>query len=126
VLINLTHFSVEWCTLLLADPLALPAIVSEILSLSNPAHIKREGDEEVEEDDVDAGVLDRQCLALALLTNIVFGVEEAKESIRDMRKRSYASFVRARLTPVSRSRPILPARATLRPVVSLFGAHQCH
>lgn len=115
VLINLTHDSLPWCEAILREPMALPLVVRLIVfaqrqrqqsSLSNDASNKTaqrlsdaavknesseaDGDfemrETLDEDDRGAGLLDRLCLALGLLTNLVQGAPEAKDLLRDARK----------------------------------------
>lgn len=92
VLINLTHDNLPWCQALLDEPFALLTIVRLVVTaqpqpVEASEKVKRENDDdtEVEEDSGDdvTPLLDRLCLALGVLTNIVQVSHEAKEMTRD-------------------------------------------
>ncbi|KAF8582585.1 hypothetical protein K439DRAFT_1413240 [Ramaria rubella] len=85
VLINLSHLNAEWCRLLVTAPLFLPVLVQEIISQFIPTDVVKLETDEVETGAVDSktNAMDRQCLALALLSNVVFAVEEAKDLLRE-------------------------------------------
>jgi hypothetical protein len=91
VLINLSHLSAEWCNLLVADPLFLPFLVREILSQCDWAAKKDEVDEVEERNAVTDDSLDRQCLALALLSNVALAIDDTKGLLRDTGK-AFACF----------------------------------
>lgn len=82
VLINVSRLGVQWCKHLVADPLFLPVLVREILSQCDWA--VKEEIVEVEEVTVRRDSLDRQCLALALLSNVLLAVDETKILLRDI------------------------------------------
>jgi hypothetical protein len=83
VLINLSHICTEWCECLIDDPAILHILVCEILSVSSLVK------QEPHEVDNLAPSFDRQCLALALLSNILFKVRNAKDRLRDIRTLPY-------------------------------------
>jgi hypothetical protein len=91
VLLSLTQDSTSWCQALLKDDLTMPFIMRTIMNshskrcsaLSN----KRITEVMLEsEDDNDAQVLDRLCLALGLLTNLVQMSDAAKDFTRKTRE----------------------------------------
>ncbi|KAJ3558253.1 hypothetical protein NM688_g1032 [Phlebia brevispora] len=104
VLINLTHDSLPWCEAVLEEPSAITTVVRLIITaqvqrqrIDTAVKVKRESQdtilsqdslqaagemgEDVAEDDTSAQLLDRLCLALGLLTNLVQGTPEAKKLI---------------------------------------------
>lgn len=87
VLLTLTQDDADWCRALLEDDLLMPFIMRTIMKShdqrSSALSRKHVTDEE---DDNDAQVLDRLCLALGLLTNMVQALESAKDKIRKTRK----------------------------------------
>ncbi len=89
VLINLTDESRIWCQALLDNPLTLVAIVRVITTSQRQrlSALKRStsADDEGEGEDA-AQLLDRLCLALGLLTNLVQVKSETAKLIRDLGK----------------------------------------
>ncbi|CAL1709185.1 unnamed protein product [Somion occarium] len=90
VLINLTDDNFEWCQKILEDSMAIKAVV-RIVMMSHRQHMalamKKEADELQDEDaeaDTAAQLLDRLCLALGLLTNLVQVSDAAKVALRDI------------------------------------------
>ncbi|KAI0360602.1 hypothetical protein OH77DRAFT_1493053 [Trametes cingulata] len=87
VLINLTHDDVPWCEAVLEDSLSMAAIMHLIVMAQRQRRSieKRLEAEEAEDEDGDdaARCLDRMCLALGLLTNLVQATPDAKAIISD-------------------------------------------
>lgn len=84
VLINLSHLSVGWCKTLISDPLLPTVLVREILSQTD--WLAKEAPGEIEHlvaTDIKMGSLDRQCLALALLSNVVLAVDDTRRLFRE-------------------------------------------
>ncbi|KAF8508237.1 hypothetical protein BU17DRAFT_56821 [Hysterangium stoloniferum] len=79
VLISLSHVSPGWCEHLVEDPALLHILVCQIISVSS-AVMKQDPDEV----DDKTPSLDLQCLALALLSNLLFVVGDAKDRLRDI------------------------------------------
>ncbi|KAF9029129.1 hypothetical protein BDZ89DRAFT_1065654 [Hymenopellis radicata] len=86
VLVSLTHGDEKWCGQVLkheAGPLFVMRTIARADSLRHEkAKVKREEESNIEE--ADARLLDRLCLALALFTNLVQEVHEAKDVLRDL------------------------------------------
>jgi hypothetical protein len=92
VLINISHLSVEWCQLLIVDPSGfLTSLVREILSQSHWPAEEEVGELEDKADDIKKDSLDRQCLALALLSNLVLAIDETKRHLRYVGECLYGS-----------------------------------
>ena len=89
VLINLSHLSAAWCQLLIADPLFPTVIVREVLSQSDWVVKEGVGESEDKDAGIKKGLLDRHCLALALLSNVVLAVDETKCLFRKIGQYSY-------------------------------------
>lgn len=95
VLINLSHDNLSWCQGILSIATALPTIMRMvILSQRQRIEVTYRGDafqpsQDNDEDDGAAQLLDRLCLALGLLTNLVQGALESKALIRDLCTSSY-------------------------------------
>ncbi len=112
VLVSLSHRDQDWCENLLAHPTAPLFIIRTIVRADRIRHeyqgkgktlhdktntkVKKEDsdteldDEENPDDDTSqARVLDRLCLALGLLTNLVQQVEDAKDVLRGLRMYHY-------------------------------------
>ncbi|KAI0372028.1 hypothetical protein BV20DRAFT_1034890 [Pilatotrama ljubarskyi] len=87
VLINLTHDDRSWCEAVLDDPLSMPAIMHLIVLAQRQRRLlekQLEAEEAKDEDNDDAArCLDRMCLALGLLTNLVQATPDAKASMND-------------------------------------------
>ncbi|OCH93315.1 hypothetical protein OBBRIDRAFT_725065 [Obba rivulosa] len=88
VLINLTHDDLEWCRAVLSEPSAVLTIVRIIVMCQRQrteATLEKDpdADKELAGDDGSAPSLDRLCLALGLLTNLVQVAHEAKPLTRD-------------------------------------------
>ncbi|KAI0746859.1 hypothetical protein C8Q80DRAFT_1104533 [Daedaleopsis nitida] len=85
VLINLTHDDTLWCQSVLAEDLALPSIMRIVVSAQRQRRMyeKCVAAEQVSSDDADnaARCLDRLCLALGLLTNLVQATPDARHTI---------------------------------------------
>ena len=86
MLINLTHEDVPWCRAVLDDDLALPATMHLIVTAQRERrllekHVDTEGDSDSAESA--ARSLDRLCLALGLLTNLVQATPDARHLIGD-------------------------------------------
>ncbi|KAI0694225.1 hypothetical protein BC835DRAFT_1274905 [Cytidiella melzeri] len=83
VLVNLTHGSLAWCEASIGSSNGLPSI----LRLLATCHAQRSQSSIAEhhEDDDTVHYLDRLCLILGLVTNLVQTSEEAKERIHDLR-----------------------------------------
>ncbi|KAI0711190.1 hypothetical protein C8T65DRAFT_708168 [Cerioporus squamosus] len=85
VLINLTHEDLPWCRALLEDDLSMPAIVHLVIMAERQRRMleKRADAEEADSDELDnaARCLDRLCLALGLLTNLVQATPEGRHVI---------------------------------------------
>ncbi|CCM05861.1 uncharacterized protein FIBRA_08097 [Fibroporia radiculosa] len=90
VLINLTHDDLSWCQAVLQEPSAVPTIM-RLIVLSHWQRIDALGDRKhrggsynanIEGEQIDraAPALDRLCLALGLLTNLVQVSHEARET----------------------------------------------
>lgn len=128
VLINLSHLSAEWCKLLIADPLLLPFLVREILSQRDWAVKKEEVDEVEDKDAVKDDPLDRQCLALALLSNVVLAIDDTKHLLRDTGRPCgpHSCCEMQCLYCVDSHQPILPRWTTLRNVMPMFHAPERH
>ncbi|KAI0777752.1 hypothetical protein BD413DRAFT_467628 [Trametes elegans] len=75
VLINLTHDDLPWCQTVLDNALSMSAVMHLIVMAQRQRRLieEREDAEQAEEDDAEdsARCLDRLCLALGLLTNLV-------------------------------------------------------
>ncbi|KAF8531325.1 hypothetical protein JB92DRAFT_3138865 [Gautieria morchelliformis] len=85
VLINISHLSVEWCQLLIVGPSDfLTFLVREILSQSHWPEEEEVGELEDKAGYIQKDSLDRQCLALALLSNLVLAIDETKRHLRDV------------------------------------------
>ncbi len=103
MLINLSHDSVSWCQAITSEPLTFTTLIrlitsaqaqrqrigAEVKIKSEPIEHPSTSDEDVEprleEDDTSAQLLDRLCLALGLLTNLVQGTAQAKQLIGETR-----------------------------------------
>ena len=86
VMINLTHDDLPWCGAVLSNEYAVLAVVRLIVISQRQrkgATMKAESSEDAEEVDVAAPSLDRLCLALGLLTNLVQVCSEAKDRTRE-------------------------------------------
>ncbi|RPD65599.1 hypothetical protein L226DRAFT_543211 [Lentinus tigrinus ALCF2SS1-7] len=85
VLINLTHEDLPWCRALLEDDFTMPAIVNLIIMAQRQRRMleKRTNADEADLEEVDnaAHCLDRLCLALGLLTNLVQATPEGRHVI---------------------------------------------
>lgn len=91
VLINLTHDDLEWCQAVLGEQSSLLVIMRLIVISHRQRAIKCEDEDELQATDIGDGVassLDRMCLALGVLTNLVQVSHEAKERTRETRKSS--------------------------------------
>ncbi|KAH9896941.1 hypothetical protein C8Q73DRAFT_643153 [Cubamyces lactineus] len=89
VLINLTHDDVPWCQAVLDEDLSISAIMHLIVMAQRQRRLL-EKQLDADEADEDAGDdaspwLDRMCLALGLLTNLVQAVPDARAAIGDAR-----------------------------------------
>jgi len=90
VMLSLTQDDAAWCQTLLEDALTLPFIMRTIMK-SHAQRCSALSDRRVTgatiqaEDDNDAQILDRLCLALGLLTNLVQGSDTAKDLTRKTR-----------------------------------------
>jgi hypothetical protein len=78
VLINISHANPTWSALLVHQRLMIPVISSLIVISPHPPHVAID-----EAGEGWAEVLDRQCLALGLLTNLVQGEESSKHLCRE-------------------------------------------
>ena len=104
VLINLSHDSASWCQAITSERLTFTTLIRLITSAQAQRHrigaevkVKSESAEHpaasddedkeprLEEDDTSAQLLDRLCLALGLLTNLVQGTPQAKQLIGETR-----------------------------------------
>ncbi|KAI0937575.1 hypothetical protein AcV7_003573 [Taiwanofungus camphoratus] len=86
VLINLTHDDLEWCQAVLGEQSSLLVIMRLIVISHRQRAIKCEDEDELQATDIGDGVassLDRMCLALGVLTNLVQVSHEAKERTRE-------------------------------------------
>ncbi|KAH9922543.1 hypothetical protein B0H21DRAFT_701490 [Amylocystis lapponica] len=86
ILINLTHDDLPWCQAVLDDRYALLAIVRLVVTSQRQrigAAAKLGDSEDAEEVDIAAPSLDRLCLALGLLTNLVQVCPAARDRTRD-------------------------------------------
>ncbi|KZT10474.1 uncharacterized protein LAESUDRAFT_644492 [Laetiporus sulphureus 93-53] len=88
VLINMTHDDLPWCQKLLSEPLTLPTII-RLITMSHRdyvgtmSNVKREaGADDVEDHGNVSSSLDRLCLALGLLTNLIQECQEVKDALR--------------------------------------------
>lgn len=83
VLLNLTQDETRWCQSLIANEMIIPFLMRTIMqshkhrSLSSRATIVLG-----EENEDDAQILDRMCLALGVLTNLVQALSTAKNILR--------------------------------------------
>lgn len=98
VLVSLTHSDQAWCLALLQSDFALPFIIRTVIRSHSLFHQRRLGSKskfgnktKIEDDDEGEGpeddeqALDRLCLGLGLLTNLVQEVERSKDAIRETR-----------------------------------------
>jgi|ERR1700685_518247 hypothetical protein len=98
VMLSLTQDDAAWCQTLLEDALTLPFIMRTIMK-SHAQRCSALSDRRVTgatiqaEDDNDAQILDRLCLALGLLTNLVQGSDTAKDLTRKTRKKCFPKCV---------------------------------
>ncbi|KAI0674378.1 hypothetical protein C8Q78DRAFT_967086 [Trametes maxima] len=87
VLINLTHDDLPWCQAVLDNELSTAAVMHLIVMAQRQRRLiekRSEADEMGDEDADDAArCLDRMCLALGLLTNLVQSTPETREAIGD-------------------------------------------
>lgn len=98
VLINLTHDNPAWCRALVDNGKTLGCVLRVIVG-SHPGNefvVKKEEEEDDEvvllkgngegneEESEEARVLDRLCLGLGLLTNLVQGAERTKDLVREI------------------------------------------
>ncbi|KAI8986902.1 hypothetical protein BD414DRAFT_416070 [Trametes punicea] len=87
VLINLTHDDLGWCQAVLDEELSVAAIMHLIVMAQRQRRLfdnRTRADEAVDEDGDDAARwLDRMCLALGLITNLVQAVPDARANIGD-------------------------------------------
>lgn len=85
VLINLTHDDSLWSQAVLEDVLALPVIMRLVVTAQRQRQMleKRVDTDEADADDAEtaAHCLDRMCLALGLLTNLVQATPDAKHAL---------------------------------------------
>lgn len=94
VLVSLSHENTECCSALLLQPFTMPLILRTILkshnerqqSVSTSKRRKHDQTALQAEDDGDAHILDRLCLALGLLTNLIQMAEDAKDISRETGK----------------------------------------
>lgn len=90
VLINLTHDDLQWCHAVLDDGLAMTAIMHLIVMAQQQRRLLEKQAEADEADDDDganaARCLDRMCLALGLLTNLVQATPDTKTIMNETRK----------------------------------------
>ncbi|KAI0646376.1 hypothetical protein C8Q79DRAFT_909710 [Trametes meyenii] len=87
VLINLTHDDLPWCQAVLDNELSMSTIMRLIVMAQRQRRMfeKRAEAEDIDDEDADnaARCLDRMCLALGLLTNLVQATPETRETIGD-------------------------------------------
>lgn len=87
VLINLTHEDLPWCGAVLDDDLSMPAIMHLIVTAQRERRLleKRVDADESDADyaETAARSLDRLCLGLGLLTNLVQAIPGARHLIGD-------------------------------------------
>ncbi|KAI1798133.1 hypothetical protein LXA43DRAFT_875771 [Ganoderma leucocontextum] len=87
VLINLTHEDLPWCRAVLDDDLSMPAIMHIIVTAQRQRRLleKRVDADEGDSDHAETAArsLDRLCLALGLLTNLVQATPDARHLIGD-------------------------------------------
>lgn len=87
VLINLTHEDLPWCRAVLDDDLSIPAVMYLVVMAQRQRRLleKRVDAEEADSEDAEnaARSLDRLCLALGLLTNLVQATPDARHLIGD-------------------------------------------
>ena len=87
MLINLTHEDLPWCRAVLDDDLAMPATMHLIVTAQRERRLleKHADAEEGDSDHAESAArsLDRLCLALGLLTNLVQATPDARHLIGD-------------------------------------------
>ena len=85
VLINLTHDSSSWCQASIGSSTGLPSIL-RLLATFHRQKVQSVAAEPSQHEDEDeaANYLDRLCLILGLITNLVQTSEESKERIREL------------------------------------------
>lgn len=103
MLINLTHYDLPWCQAVLDDPSSLLTIIRlVVMAQRRPVEVVKDSTTEDgsevandQEDYSDDAVpsLDRLCLALGLLTNLVQVSHEAKEMTRNTCEMAVSSVV---------------------------------
>ncbi|KZT20915.1 hypothetical protein NEOLEDRAFT_810139 [Neolentinus lepideus HHB14362 ss-1] len=85
ILVNLSHSNPQICSTLLDDERTVPVVLRLVCSLHN--YLESTSTEESENDEdggeAESEKMDRLCLALALLTNLVQGDERAKDIVRE-------------------------------------------
>lgn len=88
VLINLTHDDLPWCRAVLDHDNALPTVMHMIVMAQRQRRMleKRTDADEADAEDADnaARCLDRLCLALGLLTNLVQATPDARHMLGDV------------------------------------------
>lgn len=107
VLLSLTQDSTSWCRALLKDDLTMPFIMRTIINSHSQrcsALSNKRITEVLLEDDNDAQVMDRLCLALGLLTNLVQVSESAKDLTRKTREAPQVLLIYPVFTFQTRSR----------------------
>ncbi|KII91108.1 hypothetical protein PLICRDRAFT_122892 [Plicaturopsis crispa FD-325 SS-3] len=87
VLVNLSHDDVPWSTSLIRNPYTLPLVMRLVARSDRERSVSavKKEEEELLADDRHAHSLDRLCLGLGLLTNIIQVIDEAKDLCREIR-----------------------------------------
>src|ERR1700721_2710772 len=97
ILISLSHENRHWCEAVLRQELAMPFVMRAIVR-SHRQRIASFGTKANSgfETDKEAQPLDRLCLALGLLTNLVQSTEVAKEHCREIRESPFTNYIGVR------------------------------
>lgn len=126
----MTHEDLPWCRALLEDDLSMPAVVNLVIMAQRRRRMleKRADADEAESEDADdaAHCLDRLCLALGLLTNLVQATPEGRHVVGNTRmyKQSHPPLLKVlMLVPSGRLRLSWPA--ALPTWLHLPFAHSC-
>jgi hypothetical protein len=140
VLVSLTHANERWCSKVLRHELTVGFVMRVIVRADRQRGLFHKGkgkamsivkNEEDTEDEVDvmiddaAQTLDRLCLALGLLTNLVQVVEEAKFMLLETRTLLARYQISLTHICICRPRPILyPQKTRLHPCMHVPTRHQ--
>lgn len=87
LLITLTHDNLLWCQVVVEDPVALFVLIRTVVASHRERMtltIKKEDADESDESDETAQLLDRLCLSLGVLTNLIQNDPTSRDSLQDL------------------------------------------